>query len=84
MYLILNNAKGIKIRKLNWEGNFTPSSTSSLNWNTKQLQLFLPCIINDELQLLGIWTKQANFPNFRYIGQFWIYLQIHKNNLKNR
>ncbi len=50
-----------------------------LDWDAEKLELFLPCKINDELNLLGVWTKQANSPNFAYIGQLWKYLQLHKN-----
>jgi len=48
-----------------------------LDWIDDGLQLFLPCIINGYLNLIAIWTKPAQ--NFRYIGQLWKYLQIHKN-----
>ncbi len=45
------------------------------------LQSFLPCRVNDAFNVLGVWTKQANSPNFRYIGQLWKYLQLHKSRL---
>lgn len=49
-----------------------------LEWRDDGLQLFLPCRINTKFNLIAVWTKQANSPNFRYIGQFWKYLQLHK------
>lgn len=52
-----------------------------LDWSSESLELFLPCRVNDDLNLLGVWTKQANSPNFAYIGQFWKYLQAHKENI---
>lgn len=52
---------------------------STLDWQCDKLQLFLPCRVNDSFNLLAVWTKQANSPNFQYIGQMWKYLQLHKN-----
>ena len=48
-----------------------------LSWPSGSLELFLPIRINDEFNLVGVWTKQAKSPNFRYIGQFWKFLQDH-------
>lgn len=53
-----------------------------LDWQDNGLQSFLPCKVNNSFTLLAVWTKHANSPNFRYIGQFWKYMQIHKENLK--
>lgn len=46
------------------------------------LQLFLPCVLSDRFSLLAVWTKQANSPTFRYIGQVWKYLQLHRDFLR--
>lgn len=46
------------------------------------LELFLPCIVDDRIALLAVWTRQANSPTFRYIGQLWKYLQRHKDFLR--
>ncbi|MDH3355507.1 MAG: endonuclease/exonuclease/phosphatase family protein [Chromatiales bacterium] len=46
------------------------------------LQLFLPFSVNDKLNLIAVWTKHAGSPNFRYIGQFWKYLQLHKDSIR--
>jgi endonuclease/exonuclease/phosphatase family metal-dependent hydrolase len=56
----------------------------SLKWQAKQLESFLPCLINHELTLIGAWTKQANSPNFRYIGQLWLYLQMQRDKIAAR
>ncbi|MDQ6963238.1 MAG: hypothetical protein Q9M28_12050 [Mariprofundaceae bacterium] len=56
-------------------------SIESLDWNPEQLELFLPCRINNHFNLIGVWTKQANSPTFEYIGQFWKYLQRFKMNM---
>ncbi|MDP1666490.1 MAG: endonuclease/exonuclease/phosphatase family protein [Methylobacter sp.] len=53
-------------------------SIKALNWNPEGLQSFLPCIVNDSFILVAVWTKQANSPTFKYIGQLWKYLQLHK------
>lgn len=56
-------------------------SLKKLDWDDNGLQLFLPCLINNKIRLIAVWTKQANSPNFRYIGQFWKYLQLHGKSL---
>jgi exonuclease III len=55
-----------------------------LDWNDDGLQLFLPCRVNEGFNLVAVWTKQANSPNFRYIGQFWKYLQLNKNEMASK
>jgi exodeoxyribonuclease-3 len=72
------------VESLNWKGDFKISGLLSesraLNWSTNDLRLFMPFIVNDELTILGVWTK-ADKSNeiFGYIGQFWKYLQIHRD-----
>ena len=60
-------SSSVKIHRLNWEGN--------------GLQLFLPVSVNNQFTLVGVWTKYANSPTFRYIGQLWKYLEIHKEKM---
>jgi exonuclease III len=78
---------GNTINKLSWNGSYTinefKNQNPSLSWNSEELHSFLPCIINEEVTLLGIWTKQAHAPNFRYIGQLWKYIQIHRPKLQS-
>jgi exonuclease III len=54
-----------------------------LDWEDDGLQSFLPCRINDRFNLIAVWTKYANSPNFRYIGQLWKYLQNHGSRLQD-
>lgn len=51
-------------------------NVSELAWSDGGLQLFLPCRVNESFNLLAVWTKYADSPNFRYIGQLWKYLQL--------
>jgi exonuclease III len=57
---------------------------TQLDWNDDGLQSFLPCRVNDAFDLVAVWTKQANSPNFRYIGQLWKYLNLHGEKLAGR
>ena len=49
-----------------------------------KLELFLPCVVAERITLLAVWTKQANSPTFGYIGQFWKYLEKHKEFLRSK
>ena len=70
-----NKNKGIGIFSKN------DHELEALNWNDHGLQSFLPCRVDDSVNLIGVWTKQANSPNFRYIGQLWKYLQLHREKI---
>lgn len=41
------------------------------------LEYFLPCKVAGEWTLLAVWTREANSPTFKYIGQLYKYLQLH-------
>lgn len=50
---------------------------AAIDWPRDSLELFLPFTADEKLTILGVWTRHANSPNFRYIGQVWKYLQAH-------
>ncbi len=76
---------GNRVKQLTWSGSFNLTGInpahSSATWKTEDLQLFLPFSLNDELTLLGIWTKGSRDEAFRYIGQLWKYIQIHQKDI---
>jgi hypothetical protein len=51
---------------------------TALNLDPENLESFIPCMLNDKILFLAVWTKQANSPTFGYIGQLWKYLQKHR------
>jgi exonuclease III len=52
-----------------------------LRWQDRDLELFLPCRIDERFNLLGVWTKAGAKPKLRYIQQFAKYLQVHRKKL---
>ncbi len=54
---------------------------ADLQWETDGLKSFIACNVNDEFNLVAVWTKRNNSITYRYIGQFWKYLQINKHNM---
>lgn len=81
--------KNISLAPLNWQGQHSlhlvgDENHPLLSWESSQLELFLPCIINNKIPLLAVWTKNNKlFPKMSYIGQAWLYLQQHKNKLSS-
>jgi exonuclease III len=55
-----------------------------LDLDAGTLESFIPCTLNGHLVLWAVWTRQANSPTFRYIGQMWKYLQKHKAALSGK
>lgn len=76
----LNNYLWIGHNKNSGLGVFAKPSYSLniLDWPSETLQLFLPFTVNASMHILAVWTKQANSPTFQYIGQFWKYLQLNR------
>lgn len=54
-------------------------SLEKLDWPDGGFEQFLPCRVNDQFNLLAVWTMHSS--NFEYIGQFWNYLQINKEQI---
>ncbi|MGB4398042.1 MAG: endonuclease/exonuclease/phosphatase family protein, partial [Daejeonella sp.] len=63
----------ITLKRLDWSNTY----------NDHTVKHFLPCTVNDEFNLLAVWTHQNNSPNFGYMGQFWKYLQVNKDKFQN-
>jgi exonuclease III len=60
---------------------------NKLDWTSQYrdhfVKHFLPCRVNGAFDLLAVWTHRNNSPNFGYMGQFWKYLQVNKENFKS-
>jgi endonuclease/exonuclease/phosphatase family metal-dependent hydrolase len=78
--------KGNTVKVTDWFGAFKQpgviNSNSSTSWTTADLKLFIPFTLNQDYQLLGVWTKAEGADVFSYIGQLWKYLQIHRGQLR--
>lgn len=61
----------IELKQLDWTNSYRDHFVKH----------FLPCSVNGDFDLIGVWTHRNNSPNFGYIGQFWKYLQLHKPKL---
>jgi exonuclease III len=59
-------------------------SLEPLKIDAGNLESFLPFKVNNSINVVGIWTKEANSPTFKYIGQLWKYLQLHKDFFKEK
>lgn len=76
---------GNKVQKLSWSGTFKlgdlKTQSASTTWATEDLLLFLPFKLNNHYNVLACWTKGSDSQIFGYMGQFWKYLQIHRDEL---
>ncbi len=64
--------KDITIEAIDWSDDYKDN----------KVRHFLPCIVNNDFQLVNIWTSQNKSPNFGYIGQLWKYIELNKENFK--
>lgn len=55
---------------------------ASVDLDPSPLELFLPCLLNDA-PFLAVWTKEAKSPTFKYIGQFWKFIESHGDFLRH-
>ncbi len=53
-----------------------------LELDAGNLEYFLPFRVNNLFTMLAVWTREANSPTFKYIGQMWKYLQLYKNHFQ--
>lgn len=53
------------------------------DWEKNGTKHFISAKINNDFDLIAVWNHHANSPNFKYIGQFWKYLQVNKSRLDN-
>lgn len=63
----------IKLKRLNYTNLY----------DNHPVKHFLPCKVNNDFDLLAVWTHKNNSPNFAYIGQLWKYIQVNKENFKD-
>lgn len=68
----------IQLELLDWPKEFNAHKKVAPH----NVKYFLPCLVNESMQLLGVWTHKNNSPNFGYMGQFWKYLELNIDKFK--
>jgi exonuclease III len=59
-------------------------SLQGLSWPNAGMELFLPTLVNESIQIVGVWTQAGQTSQHSYIGQFWHYLQENRHRLDER
>ena len=55
------------------------NSVKPIDLDSGSLKLFLPFLVNVDLNVLAVWTQRTESGEFNYIGQMWQYFQLHWN-----
>lgn len=55
-----------------------------LDWPSGGFDLFLPVRVAGDMDIVGVWTQNASPSNTAYIGQFWHYMEAHRDKLGPR
>ena len=71
-----NKSKGIGVFVQNSHYSLQP-----INLIADDLKLFLPCRINNKINLIAVWTKVGTNRKYRYIGQFWRYFHLNRREI---
>lgn len=53
----------------------------ALNWSTAGASYFLPARVNNDLEIIGVWTQTAQATRDKYVGQLWTYLEANADKL---
>ena len=56
-------------------------SIEPANLESEHLQTFLSCVVNKAILLVGVWTRRSTSYDYRYIGQLWKFIQLHRASL---
>ena len=56
---------------------------TSNGWDNKGTKHFISARINNSFDLVCVWTQRNNSVAYRYIGQFWQYLQENKKKMND-
>ena len=77
---------GHTLRRMDWCSSFRmpglEGNSAALSWKTQDLKLFQPFKLDDGPVFVAAWTKGNPQQAFRYIGQLWKYIQIHRQDIR--